>query len=1081
MRQPQFQPLRGALTLGRLSLLLLAGVAGPAASRGAEAQGVGPDYYAGMRWRSIGPYRAGYISSVSGIPGDPAVYYIGTPESGVWKTTSGGTVWKPIFDAEGVPSVGAVAVSPSDPAVVYVATGGTAGGAATPGNGVYRSSDSGKTWRNVGLRETQTIGALVVDPRNANVVLVGALGPRTIDGTVATARGVYRTADGGHTWKQTLYLDAYTGASEIVYDYSDPLVVYASLQRTAAGLPPADLAKLPALGAGIYKSIDGGVTWKQVGARGLPPGASSFAIAVASGTHGRRVYAEARNAGRGAAGPAGLYRSDDGGTSWSLGTKQIASAGGHIYADPKNPDVVYLMGTSMYRSVDGGHSFESFMGAPSGDDIRQLWIDPSNPRRMLIGSDQGPTVTVDGGETWSLWYNLPNGQFYRVSTDNDFPYHVCGPQQDSGTACVLSRSDFGEIRPNDWYPVGGFENGFVVTDPLNSRWIYTQGWYHVLRRYDRTTGQTVVLYMPSPQDHFGGAPPLAFSPQDGHVLYLGAQYVLASSDSGQHWRKLSPDLTVRPEAADPADAIRPGSRTGQIAVAAIQALVPSTVIAGQIWVGTGNGLIHLTRDGGATWTNVTPRGMAAGAVNIIDASHTNAGTAYASITSRDNHPHIYRTSDFGRSWQEIVAGLPADALVRVVREDPVNPSLLYAGTVTSAWVSFDRGDHWQSLQLNLPHTIVSDMTIHGSDLVISTYGRSFWILDDVSPLRQATTAAASTSQAFLFRPEPASRARWDNTQDTPLPKELPAGQNPPEGAIIDYYLKTPASGPITLSIADAAGHVIREFSSVAPPADTSMPNVPVYWFKPPVVLSTKAGMHRIAWDLSYPEPPALRYSYSGNLLDYTEYTLNWHSIPGETPRQQPTGPLVVPASYHLRLSLGGQSYSQDVTVVPDPRVPVSQAAMVAQLLVEQRIVAGMKASYEGFTQVQRLRKALEAVKASVAGKPQSAEVIAAAQALDDAAAALANATQGGFGPANRDLGRHLADMTAGDVQPSPSVVDAVETSCRYIDGAAAGFQRLQATSVSGLNAMLARSQLPALPAWTPPAAPACGPGGGVVP
>ncbi len=870
------------------------------------AQSPDTSYYAGMRWRSIGPYRSGNVYSVAGIPSDPFTYYAGLPEGGVWKTSDGGTVWKPIFDAEHVPSIGAVAVSESNPNIVYVGTGDPTGWSFTPGKGVYKSTDAGQTWRNIGLEGTRYINAVIVDPRDPNIVVVGALGSTGAGGANAE-RGVFRSTDGGRTWTHPLYIDQYTGVVAMTYDHADPRIMYATFQRGGFGMTAAQRAQLPPLGVGIYKSTDEGATWTQLSGNGLPSNARDFQVASASGTQGQRVYAEAQGNGRDAG---GMYRSDDGGQTWTLATKEIGSAGGPVYVDPQNPDVVYLTGTALYKSTDGAHSFIAYKGSPGGDDIRDMWIDPANSRRMMLGVDQGPTISVDGGATWTPWYNLPNGQFYRVSTDNHFPYRVCAPQQDSGTACVLSRSDFGEIRTNDWAPVGGFEDGFITVDPLNDRWIYTQGWYHVLRRYDRETGQVAVLYTPSPTDRFGGAPPLVFSPQDPHTLYMAAQYVLASSDSGRDWHQVSPDLTTV-QRVDTAAPVAFGRR-GQ---ASIQSLAASAVAAGEMWAGTSNGVIQLTRDGGSTWTNVTPEGIPArGAVNIIDASHTSAGTAYAAIdVFGDDHPYVYRTTDFGHSWQKIVNGLPDDALVRVVREDPVDPNLLYAGTVTGAWVSFDRGDHWQSLQLNLPTTVVSDMTIHGSDLVISTYGRSLWILDDVTPLRQMRVAHSARG-AYLFAPDTALRVRWDNTEDTPLPPEIPAGQNPPEGAIIDYYLADNARGPVTLTVLDSRGNVVREYSSTAPPADTLAPNVPMHWFSEPVVLQTSPGMHRIAWDLRYPTPDALSYGYYGSLLDYTEYTLNWHSIEGQTPRVQPTGPIVAPGVYHVRLNVNGQSYTRDVVV-----------------------------------------------------------------------------------------------------------------------------------------------------------------------
>ena len=1050
-----------------------------------HAQPVNPSYFAELRWRSIGPPRSGYVSAPAGVPGDPTTYYAGMPEGGVWKTTNGGVTWKPIFDDVHVASVGAVAVAPSDPKIVYVGTGNQSGWSFTIGKGIYKSADAGKTWTNIGLPASQYIGGIVVDPRNADNVLVAAQGPRGAGpggggrgappggagSTDASERGVYRSTDGGRTWTRVLPADGSSGASDVYLDYGDPQIVYALLAAggaaTATASPPA------ASNIDVYKSIDGGVTWHPVNRRGLPDAARISALAVASGTHGRRLYALAGVGGRGGGAGRGLYRSDDGGESWTLGTRQLASAGGKIYADPQNSDVMYLTGTALYRSTDGGQHVAAFWGAPSGADPRFLWIDPTNSRRMMAGVDQGAAISVDGGESWTPYYGLPNGQFYRVSTDYDFPYHVCGPQQDSGTACVPSRTDFGEIRPNDWYPAGGFENGFLIADPLDKRYMYTQGWYHVLRRYDRMTGQVVVLYQPTADDRFGGAPPLAFSPRDSRTLYMAAQHVFASDDRGQTWRVISPDLAApRGTPAPPAPA--GGGGVGAPAPGgSIQTLAPSPVADGAIWVGTSTGLIHLTRDGGKTWTNVTPPNLPPAGINVIDASHTNAGTAYAALLSRDAHPHIYRTSDYGQTWKEISSGLTDGEIVRVVREDPADPNLVYAGTVASVWVSFDRGDRWQPLQLNLPATVVSDMTVHENDLVISTYGRGFWILDDVSPLRQVRAAMASSAPAFLFRPAPASRARWDNTQDTPLPPEMKVGDNPPEGAILDYYLSAPASGAVTLAISDAAGGLIREYSSVATPADPTMANVPEYWLAPPVVLPTTAGMHRVAWDLRYPDPPTLNYGYSGTLLDYREYTLSWHALPGLTPRTTLAGPMVLPGTYTAKLTVNGRSYTQPVTVVADPRVPVSIAALTAQFHLQQRMVAGITATYNAFNYVQQLHAVLASRTTEASNNAAAAQIATAAQTLDAALTPLASGPAG-FGTAHRDLGRRLNDMLVGDVQPTASVIAGVDGPCRAIDTALDGLRRLETTSVAEVNSILARAGLGALPVWTPPAGSACG-------
>jgi photosystem II stability/assembly factor-like uncharacterized protein len=1006
---------------------------------------VNPAAFDGLKWRSIGPPRSGYVSAPAGVPGDPSTYYVGLPEGGVWKTTNAGTTWKPIFDETRIASVGAVAVAPSDPNVIYVGTGNLSGWAFTTGKGVYKSVDAGRTWTAIGLPASQTIGGIVVDPKNADRVLVAATGARPGSTAEGVERGVFRTTDGGKAWTRVLPADGSSGASDVYLDYGDPQIAYALL---SAGQ-----------GSGAYKSTDGGATWQAVGTRGLPDNARISAFALASGTHGRRLYAVAgigggRGAGRGP-GSRALYRSDDGGDSWTFGTRDLASAGGKIYADPQHPDVMYLMGTAIYRSVDGGQHVAAYWGAPSGADPRFLWIDPTNSRRMIAGVDQGPAISMDGGESWTPYYGLVNGQFYRVATDYDVPYHVCGPQQDSGTACVASRSDFGEIRPNDWYPGGGFENGFLIADPLDKRYLYTQGWYHVLRRYDRTTGQVVVLYQPAADDRFGGAPPLAFSPIDKRTLYMAAQHLMVSADHGQTWRTISPDLAAPKNVTLDPGALAGGSTvSGPAAGGSIQALALSPVAAGVIWVGTSTSLVHVTRDGGKTWTNVTPKNLPPGVINVIDASHASAGTAYVALLSRDNKPHFYRTTDYGAAWQEIVNGLPDDAVARVVREDPADPSILYAGTVRAVWVSFDRGDRWQPLQLNLPSTVVSDLTIKDSDVVISTYGRGFWILDDVSPLRQARAALAA-GHPFFFKPEPVSRARWDNTQDTPLPPEMVVGENPPEGAVLDYYLPSAAS-KVTLTITDAAGHVIREYSNTAPPVDTTMANVPEYWLMPPAVLPAAAGMHRVTWDLRYPDPPTLNYGYSGTLLDYREYTLSWHAIPGKTPRTTLVGPMVVPGPYSAKLTVDGASYTQPITITADPRVAATAAALDAQFHLQQRMVAGISTTYHAVTYVQQLR-------AAIARRLQgpSPDAATALKSLDAALAPL-DGSAGIFGLAHRDLGRRLNDQLVADFAPTPSVVAGVDAPCAAIDKALATMRTLDVSALGDV------------PRWTPPTAPACG-------
>ncbi|HEY8309264.1 MAG TPA: hypothetical protein VIG47_01850, partial [Gemmatimonadaceae bacterium] len=726
----------------------------------------------------------------------------------------------------------------------------------------------------------------------------------------------------------------------------------------------------------------------------------------------------------------------------------------------------------MYRSLDGARTFNSYKGAPGGDDNRDLWIDPSNPRRMLMGADQGPTISVDNGESWSPWYNLPNGQFYNVVTDGDFPYRVCGSQQDSGTACVLSQSDFGRIRENDWYAVGGFERGAIVPDPTDSRWIYTQGWYHVLRRFDRTTGQVAVLYTPTPEDRFSGLPPMAFSPQDPHRLYMAAQYLMVSDDSARNWRHVSPDLTAGAAVTDTG----PGAARFRRFEPFIQTISLSTVTNGVIWAGTNNGIIQLTRDGGKSWSNVSPQDLPPRAsVTVIDASHSKDAVAYATVSAPgDSRPYIYRTTDYGKSWTKTVTGLPDDALVRVVREDPVAANVLYAGTVTGAWVSFDSGDHWQSLQLNLPNTVVSDITVHRNDLAISTYGRGLWVLDDVTPLRETRAAVASASAARLYAPETTYRIRWDNDQDTPRPPEVPAGENAPEGAIIYYHLSSATSGPISLTIRDASGNVVRQYTNVAPPP-ALMPNVPMYWFAPPEGLPTTAGLHRVLWDLRYQDPKTLPYGYYGNMLTYTEYTLTWHAVKGNTPRVQPPGPIAIPGRYEVELTVGGHTYKQPLVLVNDPRVVIPQSDLAAQLQSEQRMTRGMDVSYTAYYNLDHMRKVLATDQSEAFGRPMASDIIAAAQALDKQIATLAD---GGFGTANRDLARHLEDADFGDMLPTSSNIDATEANCRQIDSSLAEWRKLNGSSIQKMNGMLAQAHLTLLPTSAVPAAPGCGATGG---
>ncbi len=955
---------------------------------------VDPSLYSAMRWRSIGPYRGGRVSAVAGIPGDPAVYYMGTPGGGVWKTTSAGRVWKPIFDEEHVASIGAVAIAPSNPNIVYVGTGEQ-----TDGNGMYKSTDAGATWTRIGLSDVRYINSIIVDPRDPNILVVGALGHPILGVAPASPwRGIFKSTDGGKTWTKTLYRDDFAGAADTVADPNNPRVLFTAFWKPFDFFTGPPEVRKP--DSWIYKSEDQGATWKELPTTGFPTDEplGRIGLAVAPGTHGQRVFAITEP---------GLFRSDDGGQSWHKITTDSRVVGNlyfsRVFVDPNNADTVYVMQTTTYRSTDGGKNFTAYKGAPGGDDYHVLWIDPENSERMILGVDQGATISVDGGKTWSSWFNQPTGQFYHVITDNQFPYYSYAPQQDSGTVVVPNRSDYGEISFRDWFSSGGFEFCYIAPDPANPNIIYSGGWYGSVVRFDKTTGQITHVFVRTEKFRSTQMPPLVFSPQDPKTLYLGAQFVLKTTDEGNSWQTISPDLTVPPGAPasgdkSPAGASghtpetdesisssvdrdtdemnafgadanekefelqRPGRR------AAIMAMMPSPLQAAVIWAGTSNGLIQLTQDGSANWQNVTPAGLPAeSAIVAIEPSHYDAATAYVVIqAAKDKHPYIYRTRDAGKSWQKITEGLEDTWLARVVREDPVRKGLLYAGTENALYVSFDDGAHWQSLQLNFPASDVRDMAVHGNDLVAATYGRAIWILDDLSPLRQAS-AGVTSANAYLMRPSQAVRVRWDNDQETPLPPETPAGKNPPDGAILDYYLKSVPDGVITLEIHDAQGKFGRRFTSIPPAPDNTPKNVPDYWFSPLPALSKNVGHNRFVWDLRYDSPKTLPFSYYGNILDYIEYTISDHAIPEDTPREQTLGPIAVPGQYEVVLIANGVLMKQPLTITLDPRVHVPQTDLVKQLDALNRIDTGLASSYQAYLAVAPIRKAIDERQKSLEG------------------------------------------------------------------------------------------------------------------
>ncbi|HXS96190.1 MAG TPA: hypothetical protein VN736_16415 [Candidatus Limnocylindrales bacterium] len=854
----------------------------------------------------IGPFRGGRTVGAAGIASQPNVFYIGVNNGGVWKTDDAGRTWNPLFDAQDTGSVGAIAVAPSDPKILYVGSGeGLQRPDLSVGNGIYKSTDAGATWTHLGLRDGQQISAIAVDPRNANRLFVAVLGHPY--GPNAE-RGVYRSTDGGQHLERVLYKNEYTGAVDLAFDPANAQTVYAVLWQAQQG--PWENGVFSGPASGIFKSTDGGANWAQL-TGGLPTfaqGLGRIGIGIAP-SDGRRMYALVE-AGRDAG---GLYRSDDAGGTWRRVNNEMRIYGrGSDFAcvrvDPRNPDTIYVANTSTYRSTDGGATFTAIKGAPGGDDYHTVWINPANPDIILLASDQGATISVNHGRTWSSWYNQPTAQFYHVITDNQFPYWVYGGQQESGSAGVASRGNDGAITFRDWHPVGAEEYAYLAPDPLNPDIIYGGR----TTRYNRRTG-TVEDVAPKGSYRFLRTAPLMFSPVNPHVLYLGAQMVLKTTNGGQTWQPISGDLSRATYALPPSVAGYPEAAQKQATRrGVVYSLGPSYLDENVLWAGTDDGLIHVTRDGGKAWKDVTPPGLAPWSkVAQLDAGHFDTATAYAAINRLrvdDLKPHIYRTHDYGATWQEITRGIP-DSPVNTVREDPVRKGLLYAGTEAAVYVSFNDGDDWRPLRLNMPATSIRDLVVHDDDLVVGTHGRGFWILDDISPLRQLTPEVTAAG-AHLFAPRVTYRVARDTNTDTPLPPEEPAGKNPPDGAVLYYWLKQP--GAVAIEIADGDGKVVRRYSSEdrPEPVDRSV-NVPLYWIRPFQPLPATAGMHRFVWDL---------HAAATGEAGRREFEYPISAIYGDTPGRQ--GEWMPPGTYTVRLTAGGRTYTQQLLVKPDPREAV---------------------------------------------------------------------------------------------------------------------------------------------------------------
>ncbi len=783
---------------------------------GAAAQTLKDDSLKGMKWRLVGPFRGGRVLAVAGVANQPNIYYFGAVAGGVWKTTDGGLTWSPIFDKQPVSSIGAIAVAPSDPNIIYVGTGEACiRGDISFGNGVYKSLDAGKTWTHIGLDDTRHIGAVIVDPHDPNIVFVAALGHAFGPNK---DRGVYRSTDGGKNWQNVLFKDDKTGAIDIVFDLNNSHVLYASLWQ-ALRTPWSFESGGP--GSGLYKSSDSGATWERLEGHGLPEGVLGRIGVAVSPTDSSRVYALVE------AEKGGLYRSDDAGATWERVTddhrfRQRAWYFTHIFADPTNADSVYVLNTGMFRSTDAGKSFQ-ILNPPHGD-RHDLWIDPTNANRMIESDDGGATISTDGGKTWSAESNQPTAQFYHVTTDSRFPYYVYGAQQDNGTVAIASRSDGGAIGQRDFYGVGGGESGYVIPDPRNANVVFAGSYDGLITRFDKSTGQTQDV-SPWPLNPMGSGAadlkhrfqwtaPIAVSPHHPAMIYFGGEVLFQSGDGGATWNIISPDLTRN-------DKSKQQSTGGPITkdntsveyFDTIFAIAESPVEKGVIWAGSDDGLIHLTRDAGQNWANVTPKDLPEwSTISIIEPSSAEAGTAYVAVDRHrldDFQPYIYATKNYGKSWTRINNGLPATSYVHSVREDPKHPSLLFAGTETGVYVSFDAGGRWQPLQLNLPPAPIHDLAIHGDDLIVATHGRSFWILDDIAPLREISDATQS-EDAHLYTPSAAIRFFGGSYH---VPPGFALGANPPDGAIIDYSLKSAPKDTVTLEIQDSDGNLIRKYSS----------------------------------------------------------------------------------------------------------------------------------------------------------------------------------------------------------------------------------------------------------------------------
>jgi photosystem II stability/assembly factor-like uncharacterized protein len=1016
------------------------------------AQTLSPKLFSGMQWRLVGPFRAGRVVAVSGVSGSDGTFFFGGVDGGVWKTTDAGTVWQPVFDHEPVASIGALAVAPSDPKEIYAGTGESdIRSDLASGDGMYRSDDGGATWKHIGLDDSRQISRILVDPTDVRTVYVGVLGHAYGPNN---ERGVYKSTDGGDHWQRILDKGPDVGIADLAMAMLQPQVLFAATWN-AHRSTWSTYAPLEGPGNGLYRSSDGGAHWTGISGHGLPEGKwGRTGIAVSA--DGRRVYAAIDCPGH-----SGLYRSDDGGDTWALvnADPRLTSRAWYFNSlaiDPTNPDVLYIPNVALYRTEDGGKTIQIVRGAPGGDDYHQVWVDPKNPNHLVLGVDQGATISLDRGKTWTTWYNQPTAQLYHVTTDHEFPYVIYGAQQDSGAIAVYSRSDHGHLDTRDWFLPGGSESGYIAIDPKDESIIYLSGTYGDVQRFNRRTSFSQNI-TPWPLGGFGAqinkrryrdpwTPVLVFSPADKRSLYLGTQYVMKTVDGGLHWQQISPDLTGTVSGTSE-DGPTTNENAEQRGYGVVYTIAPSPLNADEIWAGTDTGRIQLTTDGGKSWRDVTPPGLSAWSkISLIEASHFGPATAYAAVDRHrldDQKPYLYITHDFGKSWKLAVNGIASDHFLRAVREDPEQRNLLFAGTEFGIYVSFDAGDNWQPLQLNLPVSSIRDMNINGSDVVVATHGRSFWVLDDIAPLRQA--AAAQKMQAYLYAPPPAVRVDNDGFLGTPLPPEEPQADNPPGGAIVDYYLRSDAT-KVSLQIMDAQGHVIRHYSS-EDKTTIKRPLLPIAerWFPKPQVLETSRGEHRFVWDLAA--------GGSGTGMDDDD----------EDSASMPPGPRVAPGIYTLRLSVDGTAMDRPLHVIMDPRSTATSEVLKQQFALADSIYLQTRTSRKAMAELEGVESQLK--KLSADGE-NPADLT---QAVHDALSKLEEIKGGedgadekkgeeaGLASANAGLGVALRMVESGDrITPAQAIVVFDEMSKAAREKIQA-WRQYKTTDLSTVNAALLRA------------------------